>query len=151
MDVSREKAFNRRGRGERPRRTRRKPEGSLWRRPSLRLKDGCAQGDADFGLGSECDGPLDVGALLSVALQVPAGLISCVREERVGAGLRLGGIEEEFRLAVLLGDGVVGGDRDLSERSAVGDEAVAEDGVVDGVGEQGNSQQGREGDEENSL
>lgn len=122
-DWRREKALNREEREELPRRARRKN----------RIESS------------------DVDSLLGVALQVPAGLISCAGEQCVGAGLQLGGIEEEFRLAILLRYGVVGGDGELPEGLAVGSEAVAEDSVVDSVDEQGQSQQGREANQDHAL
>jgi hypothetical protein len=94
---------------------------------------------------------LDVGALLGVTLQIPAGDVSCAREQRVDAGLQLRRIEEEFRLAILLRHRVVAGDRDLAEGLAIRGDAVAEDSVVNGVGEQGQAQRGREADHDDSL
>jgi hypothetical protein len=79
---------------------------------------------------------LDICALFGVALEVPAGLISGAGKQGIGAGLRLRWIEDEFCFPVFLGYGVVGGDGDLSKGLAVGGEAVAEDDVVDNVGEQ---------------
>jgi hypothetical protein len=124
MRVERDEAFNRGGRRERPRRTRRETCICIT---------------------------LDICALFGVALEVPAGLISGAGEEGIGAGLRFRWIEDEFCFAVLLRYGVVGGDGDLSKGSAVGGEAVAEDRVVDGVGQQGQAQKGREGNEDSSL
>ena len=63
---------------------------------------------------------LDVGALLGVTLQIPAGDVSCAGEQSVDAGLQLRRIEEEFRLAILLRYRVVASHCDLSEGLAVG-------------------------------
>lgn len=78
----------------------------------------------------------DVGTLFRVAPQIPAGHVPCARKQRVDAGLRLWGIEEEFCLAVLLLHGVVGRDRDLAEGLAVRGDAIAEHKEVYDVSEQ---------------
>jgi len=76
----------------------------------------------------------DVGTLLGVALQIPAGDESGAGEQRVDTGLRLRRIEDELGPAIFLGYRVVAGDGDLSEGLAVGGYTVAENSVVRGVG-----------------
>jgi hypothetical protein len=93
----------------------------------------------------------DVGALLGVTLQIPARDVSCAGEQSVDAGLHFWRIEEEFRLAILLRHGVIAGNRDLAEGLAIRGDAVAEESVVNGVGEQGQAQRGRECNHDDSL
>ena len=93
----------------------------------------------------------DIGALFGVALQIPARHIACAGKQRVDAGLNLRRIEDKFCLAVLLRHRVVTVDSDLSEGLVIGGETVAEDGVVHGVGEQGQAQHGGEPDCDHSL
>ncbi len=60
-----------------------------------------------------------------------------MRKQGVDAGLRLGRIENKLRLPTFLRHGVVALHRDLPVGPAVGGDTVAEDGVVDHVGDEG--------------
>ena len=93
----------------------------------------------------------DVDALIAMPPEVPARDVAGMGKQRVRAGLNFGRIEEEFGFAVFLRDRVVAGDGDLSEGLAVGGEAIAEDGVVQGVGKQGQTHSRAERDDEPSL
>jgi hypothetical protein len=75
-----------------------------------------------------------------MASQIPAGQISSAREQRVHTSLRLRRIEKKFRLAIFLLYGVVTGDGDLSE-GKVRRHSIAEDGKIDGVGNDGKCDQ----------
>ena len=78
----------------------------------------------------------DVGARLGMPLQIPAGHVSRVREQRVDAGLRLRRVENELGLAVFLQHRVIAGNCNLSERLAVRGHAIAEDRVINRIGGQ---------------
>src|SRR5580658_27083 len=93
----------------------------------------------------------DVGTLLAMPLQIPAGRISFTGEQRVSTGLHLRRIEDELRLAAFLRYGVVGGDRDLSKRLAVGRDAIAEHSVVCAVGERHQACRRRQSNDDQPL
>lgn len=93
----------------------------------------------------------DVGALLCMPLQIPAGRVSGTGKQRVDTGLRLRRIEDELGLAAFLRDGVIGHDCDLSERLAIRRRSVTEHDVVHGIGDPCHAQRGREPDDHQSL
>ena len=66
------------------------------------------------------------------------------------AGLHFWRIEDELRLAAFLLHGVVALNGDLSERIAIGRVPIAEDGVVQGVGESGESESRNKGNDKGS-
>ncbi len=93
----------------------------------------------------------DIGALLGVALQIPAGLVCGVGKQRVDTGSGLRRIEDELGLATFLRHRVVGHDGDLAEGLAVRRHAVAEQNIIHGVGQSRHSQRGGEPDDDQSL
>lgn len=95
-------------------------------------------------------GYLNVRALFGVALQIPARDKSILRKQSVGAGLRLGRIENELSLAAFLPHRVIAGNYDLSEGLATTGDAIAEYEVIGGIGQQSHKQEGGEPDEEDS-
>jgi len=115
-----------------------------------RSHGGRSHGGRSYG-GRSHAGRSHVDALLGMALQIPAGLVSLAGEERIDAGLRLGRVEDEFRLAAFLRYRVVAGDSDLSVGLAIGGDPVAEHGVVDRVGQGRHDQRGREPNHDHSL
>jgi hypothetical protein len=78
---------------------------------------------------------LDIGTLLGMPLQIPAGNITGAREERVDASLRLRWVEQEYDLAAFLLHGIVAGDGDLS-KAFINGYAITENSVIQGVGGQ---------------
>jgi len=66
-----------------------------------------------------------------------------MRKQRIDAGLRLRGIENELGLAALLRHSVVVRDGDLSERLPIRGHAIAEHGVIHGVADCRKAQRSR--------
>jgi hypothetical protein len=60
-------------------------------------------------------------------------------------------IEDELRFAALLRDGVIAIDHELGEGLVIGGEAVAEDQIVEGVGESRNGEDRQKADQDYSL
>jgi hypothetical protein len=103
-------------------------------------------------LGFACLSPaLHVDALLGVALQIPAGRVSSTRKQGVDAGLDFRRIEDELGLAIFLRHGVVAGHRELSVGLVIRGHAMAEHGVVDGVGESGHAEHGGHSNDDELL
>ena len=94
---------------------------------------------------------LDVGALVGVAGEVPAGLPSCMGEQGVDAGLRPWWVEEELRLAIFERNSgiMIHGDRTVG--IPVGRNAQPEEGEVEDIGERGGGQDRKDSAEEDSL
>ena len=86
-----------------------------------------------------------------MALQIPAGHESGVREERVDAGLCCGRIEEELGLAIFLLNGVIAVYRDLAERLAICRHAIAEHNGVYGITDQRDADRRRKPKQDQSL
>jgi hypothetical protein len=93
----------------------------------------------------------DIGALLGMAPQIPAGRVSGAGKQRADAGLRLGRTEDELGLAIFLEHRVVARDRDLPEGLAIRRYAIAEHSVIHDVGKRGHGQRGGEPDDDESL
>jgi len=88
-------------------------------------------GDSDEGLFHQK--PLDIRSLLRMAGQVPAGLRSRVRKERMDTGLRLRRIDNELRLAALLQNSGNVVHRHHPIRVAVRGHPNAEGGEIDDI------------------
>jgi hypothetical protein len=111
-------------------------------------------GEASFSLVSAAGCWLlgsDVGAGLGMPLQIPAGHKSSMREQRVDAGLRLRRVENELGLAILLQHRIIAGNCNLSERLAVRGHPIAEDGVINRIGNQRQPCGTRHSNEDQSL
>jgi hypothetical protein len=86
----------------------------------------------------------NIGSRFGMALQIPAGQETIVREQGVHAGLQLGRIKDEFGLTAFLLNGVVAVYGDLTERLAVCGDVIAEHNEVRGIADQRNTQHERE-------
>jgi hypothetical protein len=75
---------------------------------------------------------LNIRALFGVPAQIPAGLISRLREERMRARLRLRRIEHVFGLAAFFADRIVVIHDNRSVRIPIRRDANAEDQKIDG-------------------
>jgi len=87
----------------------------------------------------------NVSALFWVPTKIPAGLESGVGKHGVDARLGRRWVEDELRLAVLLGDCVVVIDLDVTVRAAIEGDADAEDSEI---GDPGKGRTGDQGDED---
>jgi hypothetical protein len=94
---------------------------------------------------------LDVGALLRMSLQIPAGHVSRAWKQRIDAGLHFRRIEDELGLATLLLHRVVARDRDLSEGLAIRGDPIAEHCIVHRVCQRRQAQGGGESNYDQSL
>lgn len=72
----------------------------------------------------------DVGALIRMPLQIPAGLHARVWKQRIDAALWRRRVEDELGLAVLLQDGVIVSDHDRTVGIAVCPDSKTEEAEV---------------------
>jgi hypothetical protein len=95
--------------------------------------------------------PSNIGSRFAVALQIPAGLVSEVRKQRVNTGLILRRIEDELGLAAFLSDRVVAVDRNLPIGIAIGRNPISQHDIINGVGGNGKRKNTQDRDGEKSL
>jgi hypothetical protein len=93
---------------------------------------------------------LNIRALFGMAGQVPAGLVSRLRKQRMGARLRLGRIEHIFGLATFFADRIVVVHDDRSVRIPIRRHANAKDQEIYPEGERNRGERDKNREDEPS-